>query len=293
MAAYDVIIVGAGSAGARLAAGLSGDATTSVLLLEAGPVHGTAASRPRRVRSTNFFRAVMEPGRIWPDLVATRAAGQPEALYVRGRGAGGSSSVNAMCRDPRHRRRLRALGGRLRLPRAGDGRRCSKRSCGSRTISTTEATDYHGDGGPDSAVSRVPFDELSPLDVRFADGDARPRIPDVRRLPRAGRHRHQPRRAHRARRPACLDERRVPRAGASTCATSTYGVTCSSTGCCSTGRRAIGVRTAAGEEISGDEVIVSAGAIHSPAILLRSGVGIDDGLAGGREPEGPCRDSGL
>jgi choline dehydrogenase-like flavoprotein len=44
------------------------------------------------------------------------------------------------------------------------------------------------------------------------------------------------------------------------------------------GRRAHGVRLVTGEEITAQEVIVSAGAIHSPAILLRSGVGIDDGL---------------
>jgi choline dehydrogenase-like flavoprotein len=44
------------------------------------------------------------------------------------------------------------------------------------------------------------------------------------------------------------------------------------------GRRAVGVVTADGEEIPAREVIVSAGAIHSPAVLLRSGVGVGDGL---------------
>ena len=36
------------------------------------------------------------PGRIYPDLMARRVAGQPERPYLRGRGVGGSSAVNAM-----------------------------------------------------------------------------------------------------------------------------------------------------------------------------------------------------
>jgi choline dehydrogenase-like flavoprotein len=44
------------------------------------------------------------------------------------------------------------------------------------------------------------------------------------------------------------------------------------------GNRAVGVITADGEEIRARETIIAAGAIHSPAILLRSGIGTDGRL---------------
>ncbi len=44
------------------------------------------------------------------------------------------------------------------------------------------------------------------------------------------------------------------------------------------GQQAAGIRLATGEEIEAREVIVSVGAIHSPAVLLRSGIGVDDGV---------------
>src|SRR5207244_6957291 len=78
-----------------LVTGVQTCALPILLLLEAGPDHRTADA-PTGLRASNFFNAMMEPGRIWPNLVATRVAGQPAAVYVRGRGAGGSSSINAM-----------------------------------------------------------------------------------------------------------------------------------------------------------------------------------------------------
>lgn len=91
---WDYIIVGAGSAGCVMAERLSADGKSRVLVLEAGGENNSFwVSLPKGVA-----KLVTNPAHIWAYAVTQprEEGGEAGEVWIRGKGLGGSSAVNGM-----------------------------------------------------------------------------------------------------------------------------------------------------------------------------------------------------
>ena len=157
---YDDIIVGGGSAGAVLAARLSEQPSRSILLLEAGPDYATLESTPNDLRDSWHMSLREHDWGLSAEAVPGRSI-----LYPRGRVIGGSSAVNAAIAlrgAPADYDEWAALGNDAWgwaevLP---DFRRLEDDAEGSEEL--------HGRGGP-LAISRWHHNEWIPTQLAFFD----------------------------------------------------------------------------------------------------------------------------
>jgi choline dehydrogenase len=88
---YDLIVIGAGAGGAVVAARASEDPSIRVLLLEAGPDYPNLESLPEDLRNANhgsFF------DHDWKLTYTPSTTSRQDQLFARGRVTGGSSAVN-------------------------------------------------------------------------------------------------------------------------------------------------------------------------------------------------------
>ena len=283
---HDYVILGGGSSGCALAARLSEDPRKTVLLVEAGK-DITAETAPADVLASYPGRAYFNPAFTWPGLdvmLGGAATNDPDkrkrARYEQARILGGGSSINGLI----------AVRG---APTDYDGWE-DMGATGWNFASVLPyfrklerdldfADEYHGRDGP-ITIRRYPAEGLDRIRRRGREGAGKrglPTVPDqngawqdgVMPLPDLDRRERSARlvRATRTSRRRCGGGR------TSTIRTETYVRRI-----LFEGTRATGAEIAAAAKprsVHGREMILTCGTIHSPAVLMRSGVGAPDELA--------------
>ncbi|CUX70314.1 MULTISPECIES: GMC family oxidoreductase [Agrobacterium] len=273
----DHLILGGGSAGCVLAARLSADSRRTVVLVEAGR-NISADDIPDEVRGRYPGRAYLDARNIWSHLTAlmgharSNTAPRPPRCYEQARLLGGGSAINALMANrgaPADYAEWQALG--------ADG--WGWDACLPYFLKIEADRDFdgplHGTDGP-LTIRRISDDRISPFVDRVMktlDRRGHPIKPDQNGAWEDGVFRGAIAVSDSGERlPTSVayltaDVRKRPNLRIITESVADRILF--------DGRRATGARLtgATAETIQASDVIVSAGAIHTPALLMRSGIG--------------------
>lgn len=268
MADYDYVIVGAGAAGCVLAYRLSEDPSRKVALIEAGP----RDRHPFIFMPKGLAKVMADPSHLWVYTSAPEegTGGQPE-VWVRGRVLGGSSSVNGMMYVRGQPSDFDALAEGTSDDWSWDHIAAAYAALEGHELG---AAPTRGGSGPLKISLPTLKDRLSEAMIAAGAALGWPVKDDVNQPDDAEGIGYAPRTIHKGRRQSAAEAFLKPAANRSNLTVITDAVV---DRVVFEGKRAVGVEYQQGGQIrtvrAAGEVILCCGAMSSPGVLERSGVG--------------------